>query len=70
MSDQTHEASRIAIDPVYTRRGDQGETSLPGRHRVAAWSPSPQARSSRDISTEEDGTIFSSQLHFRASFSG
>ena len=35
MSDQTFDASRITIDPVYTRRGDQGETSLMGGHRVA-----------------------------------
>ena len=35
MSDQNFEASRAALDPVYTRRGDQGETSLPGGHRVA-----------------------------------
>ena len=35
MSNQTSDAPRIAIDPVYTRRGDQGETSLVGGHRVA-----------------------------------
>jgi cob(I)alamin adenosyltransferase len=35
MSDQTFDASRIAIDHVYTRRGDQGETSLVGGQRVA-----------------------------------
>ena len=35
MSDQTLDASRITIDPIYTRRGDQGETSLAGGQRVA-----------------------------------
>jgi cob(I)alamin adenosyltransferase len=34
MSDQTFDASRITIDPIYTRRGDQGETDLVGGHRV------------------------------------
>lgn len=29
------DASRITIDPIYTRRGDQGETSLAGGQRVA-----------------------------------
>ena len=35
MRDQTLDASRITIDPIYTRRGDQGETSLAGGQRVA-----------------------------------
>ena len=35
MSDQTLDASRITIDPIFTCRGDQGETSLVGGHRVA-----------------------------------
>src|ERR1035437_3168088 len=35
MSDQTFDASGITIAPVYTRGGDQGETSLSGGHRVA-----------------------------------
>ena len=35
MSDQTFNASRINIDRVYTRHGDEGDTSLGGGHRVA-----------------------------------
>jgi cob(I)alamin adenosyltransferase len=35
MSDQTLDDSRGAVEPIYTRRGDQGETPLPGGHRVA-----------------------------------
>jgi cob(I)alamin adenosyltransferase len=35
MSDQTLDDSRCALDPVYTRRGDQGETSLVSGQRVA-----------------------------------
>jgi cob(I)alamin adenosyltransferase len=35
MSDQTSDASRIMIAPIYKRCGDQGETSLVGGHRVA-----------------------------------
>jgi cob(I)alamin adenosyltransferase len=35
MSDQPFDDPRIAISPVYTRRGDQGETSLAGGQRVA-----------------------------------
>jgi ATP:cob(I)alamin adenosyltransferase len=35
MSDQALDASRITIDPIFTCRGDQGETSLVGGHRVA-----------------------------------
>ena len=35
MSDQTSYNSRCTLDPVYTREGDQGETSLSGGRRVA-----------------------------------
>jgi cob(I)alamin adenosyltransferase len=35
MSNQPFDAPRISTDRVYTRRGDQGETSLVGGHRVA-----------------------------------
>jgi cob(I)alamin adenosyltransferase len=35
MSNQPFDAPRISTDGVYTRRGDQGETSLVGGRRVA-----------------------------------
>ena len=35
MSDQDSNSSHCTLDPVYTREGDQGETSLSGGHRVA-----------------------------------
>jgi cob(I)alamin adenosyltransferase len=35
MSDQFLDGSKCLVDPVYTRSGDQGETSLLDGHRVA-----------------------------------
>src|SRR5215469_17570480 len=35
MSQEPFDSPRIAINRVYTRRGDQGETSLAGGQRVA-----------------------------------
>jgi len=43
MSDKPFDAPRLAINRVYTRRGDQGETSLAGGQRVPKDSPRIQA---------------------------
>jgi len=43
MSHEPFDAPRLAINRVYTRRGDQGETSLAGGQRVAKDSPRLEA---------------------------
>jgi cob(I)alamin adenosyltransferase len=43
MSDQPFDKPRLAINRVYTRRGDQGETSLAGGQRVPKDSPRIEA---------------------------
>jgi len=43
MSDESFDAPRLAINRVYTRRGDQGQTSLAGGQRVAKDSPRIEA---------------------------
>src|SRR5579871_1364801 len=43
MSDESFDAPRVAINRVYTRRGDQGQTSLAGGQRVAKDSPRIEA---------------------------
>lgn len=43
MSHEPFDSPRVAINRVYTRRGDQGETSLAGGQRVAKDSPRIEA---------------------------
>ena len=43
MSDESFDAPRLAINRVYTRRGDQGQTSLAGGQRVPKDSPRIEA---------------------------
>lgn len=43
MSHEPFDAPRVAINRVYTRRGDQGETSLAGGQRVSKNSPRIEA---------------------------
>ena len=43
MSDQPFDAPRLAINRVYTRQGDRGETALAGGQRVAKDSPRIEA---------------------------
>lgn len=43
MSQEPFDSPRLAINRVYTRRGDQGETSLAGGQRVAKDSPRIEA---------------------------
>ena len=43
MSHEPFDSPRLAINRVYTRRGDQGETSLAGGQRVAKDSPRIEA---------------------------
>jgi len=43
MSDQPFDAPRLAINRVYTRQGDHGETALAGGQRVAKDSPRIEA---------------------------
>ena len=48
MSDESFDAPRLAINRVYTRRGDQGQTSLAGGQRVPKDSPRIEAYGSVD----------------------
>ena len=53
MSHEPFDSPRVAINRVYTRRGDQGETSLAGGQRVAKDSPRIEAYGT--LSSEQPG---------------